>query len=198
MTAEGAAAAPALVVIDPSPAQRERLAAAADALGGVPVVALAPGVLGPAALAALAGARGVVVAWDLGVRAGLDVVEALAHDPATGGVPAALAVEAPTRVHIELALRAGARTVVRRPYDPGEIARALWAGTGSPPAAGADDTSTVVEAAPPGAPGSPAHAAPPATAGVEPPGSDPAAAGAQAFPGATAADPAADSGGEPA
>src|SRR5690606_29007738 len=102
-----ASAPPALVVIDPSPAQRERLLAASDALG-VPLTLLEPQALAPGALAALAGARGVLVAWDLGVRAGLDVVEALARDPATASVPVALAVEAPTRVHVELALRAGA------------------------------------------------------------------------------------------
>lgn len=115
-----------LVVIDPSAAERERLTAAAGQLG-VLVEALDPRDLPPARLAALAGASAVVVAWNLAVRSGLDVVEALAHRRETARVPLAIAADAPTRTLVELSLRAGAWTVLQRPIDPAELARRLLA-----------------------------------------------------------------------
>lgn len=142
MSAAEAGAPARLVVIDPSPAERERLAAAADALG-VPVQGVDPRDLPPARLAALADARAIVVAWDCGVRVGLDVVEALAQHPETAGVPLAVAADAPTRAQVELALRAGARIVLRRPLDPAELARRLLdaeaAEAGEVARAGAED-----------------------------------------------------------
>lgn len=142
MSDPGADAAARLVVIDPSAVERDRLTAAAHELG-VPVEALDPRDLPTARLAALAGARAVVVAWDLAVRCGLDVVEALAHRVETAGVPLAIAADAATRTLVELSLRAGARTVLRRPLDPAELVRRLLAredaGTGGPDPAGSGE-----------------------------------------------------------
>jgi len=126
---ERPAPAPApLVVIDPDAALAARLAAEAEALGRA-VQPLAPGAL-PGALAAAAAAAAVVVAWDCGACAGLDVAEAILG--AADAPPVALGAEAPTRPMVELAVRAGARGVVRRPYDAGELRRRLLDGPGRP------------------------------------------------------------------
>ncbi|HEY8493217.1 MAG TPA: hypothetical protein VIN04_04945 [Myxococcota bacterium] len=125
-----------LVVIDPSAAERERLAAAEQRIGA-PVRALGPDGLRGEARALLARARAVLVAWDLGTQLGLDLVEALAHDPATRAVPVALAADAPTRTMAELALRAGARALLVRPCDPDDLARVLLRGPAPASSAGA-------------------------------------------------------------
>ncbi len=68
-------------------------------------------------------AAAVIVAWDLGGRPGLELVESLAWDEGMEAVPILMASEAPTRGMVTAALRAGARSFVHRPYDAAEIRR---------------------------------------------------------------------------
>jgi hypothetical protein len=71
-------------------------------------------------------AAAVIVAWDLGGRPGLELVEHLAWDESMEGVPILMASEAPTRAMVTAALRAGARSFVHRPYDAAEIRLRLF------------------------------------------------------------------------
>ncbi len=72
-------------------------------------------------------ADAVIVAWQLGGRSGLEFVEHLVHNEQTSGTVALLAHEKATRGMVESALRSGARGFVLRPYDLGEIQKAVAA-----------------------------------------------------------------------
>jgi len=113
-----------LVVVDAGAAVRARVVGFAETLGR-PVRALAPAALAPAALAELARAAAVVVAWDLGGRAGLDLLDALARAGGASQPRLALAADGATRAMVVAAARAGARGFLSRPYDVDELAAFL-------------------------------------------------------------------------
>jgi DNA-binding NarL/FixJ family response regulator len=115
---------PALVVIDADTEERARVEGFAEALGR-PVHAIAPDALRPSALADLANAAAVVVSWDLGGRAGLDVLDAIARRQGATRPRMALASEAATRAMVAAAVRAGAQGFLSRPYDADELAALL-------------------------------------------------------------------------
>ncbi len=115
---------PALVVIDADANERARTEGFAEALGR-PVHAIAPDALLPSALAELANAAAVVVAWDLGGRAGLDVLDAIARRQGATRPRMALASEAATRAMVAAAVRSGAQGFLSRPYDADELAALL-------------------------------------------------------------------------
>ncbi len=66
-------------------------------------------------------AGAVVVPWEVGGRAGLELVDVLRRDPQTAEVPLLMSSEAPTRAMVWAALRAGAQSFVMRPYDGEEL-----------------------------------------------------------------------------
>jgi DNA-binding LytR/AlgR family response regulator len=111
----------ALVVLDPDAGERARVEGFAAQLER-PVQAIAPGTLDPAALDALVDAAAIVVAWDLGGRAGLDWVAALAR--MRRGESPRLAIAAPiaTRPMVVAAQRAGATAFLSHPYESDELA----------------------------------------------------------------------------
>jgi DNA-binding NarL/FixJ family response regulator len=116
---------PALVVIDADASERARVESAAPDLE-CPVRALAPDAVMPPRLGRVTeGALALVVAWDLGGRPGLDVVETLARLPAAKGLRIAMAADAATRAMVSAALRAGATHFLSRPYDVDELRHLL-------------------------------------------------------------------------
>lgn len=115
---------PPLVVIDASPEERARLEASAEELGR-PVLAFDPAGLRAQRILQLEGMAGIVVAWDLGGRSGLDWVEALAPHAAARAIPILMASEAATRARVAMAVRAGAKGFLSRPYDLDELRVAI-------------------------------------------------------------------------
>lgn len=121
--AEGAT----LVVIDPDPSDREAAEDLEDALGR-PVWAVDPEQLTAASFEEFADAAAIVLAWQQGVSSGLDILPALFEHPATAQARVALAAESFTRRKVATALRAGADTVVSKPYVASELAARLGLG----------------------------------------------------------------------
>lgn len=110
-----------LLVVDPDESERGRLEELESSLP-LRVTSIDPADL--VAQLENAGEPGVViVAWDLGGRSGLELVESLACDPRTAGARFALASEAPTRGRVEAAFRAGASGFLFRPYDTEAVGR---------------------------------------------------------------------------
>ncbi len=119
----------ALIVLDGDPAERERIEAMAEELG-VEVWAASPGDLVPErgdTWESLSQAQAVVVAAQFGPRSGLEILQALQWEAGAGHQVRALALDQPTRVWIEAALRAGATTCVLRPLDATELQRKVVA-----------------------------------------------------------------------
>ncbi|MEM7409207.1 MAG: hypothetical protein AAF430_03100 [Myxococcota bacterium] len=73
----------------------------------------------------------IVVPWQLGGRAGLDLAESFLGDPVTSQIPVLLSSEAPTEFMVRSALRAGAHSFLIRPYRADEL-RARILGSSSP------------------------------------------------------------------
>ena len=131
LPAEVAVAQPLLVV-----ASSEEVRAAAEALTeslGTRVAGVAPEEFSLARLAALPRCPGVVFEWTAGDHLALDWLAALASDPRTKHVPAAVACAEPDRRQVRLALEAGARTFLHLPLEADELARRM--GLGADPAA---------------------------------------------------------------
>ena len=98
-----------------------------DALGR-PVWAVDPEQLTAASFEEFADAAAIVLAWQQGVSSGLDILPALFEHPATAQARVALAAESFTRRKVATALRAGADTVVSKPYVASELAARLGLG----------------------------------------------------------------------
>ena len=113
-----------LVVIDADAGERARVEGFADALGR-PVHGIAPDSVLPSSLAEFARGAGVVVAWDLGGRSGLDLLDAIARVAGTARPRMALAAEGATRAMVVAAVRAGAQGFLSRPYDADELGTLL-------------------------------------------------------------------------
>ncbi len=111
-----------IFVIDPSEDERQQVEELEAELARR-VTGLDPNELVPDQREELATASLVIVAWDLGGRPGLELVESLAWDEQTEGVPILMSSEAPTRGMVAAALRAGAQSFLHRPYDANEIRR---------------------------------------------------------------------------
>ena len=72
--------------------------------------------------------RVLVVPWDMGGRSGLEFLEALRRDERLAGVRIVIASDAPTRGQVLAAMRAGAFSFLRRPYERAEIESRLLGG----------------------------------------------------------------------
>ncbi len=122
------APAGAVVFIDAAPPDPDRGQEIEAALGRS-CHWLEPAALNADAMEDLAQAAAIVIAFDLGGRCGLDLLEAFSRDERTHGVRMAIATATPTRGSVAAALRAGARSVLFQPYDAEEIDRRLFRGT---------------------------------------------------------------------
>lgn len=70
-------------------------------------------------------ASAFVICWDLGIRSGADLLELVRHDPALSDRSVLIAMEAPTRAAVQMAMALGADGVCCKPYDAEEIAGLL-------------------------------------------------------------------------
>ncbi len=141
------AAPGALVFVSADEADREG-AEALEPLLGVPVVTVAPPQLESDMFEELAESSAVVLDWDLGVCTGLDALFTLRRHATTRHVPVALASARPTRGMVTTAIREGARTFLRKPWNLEEVAgRLLPAGYELPSQQG-EDEAAAAEAGP--------------------------------------------------
>jgi CheY-like chemotaxis protein len=127
---------PAVVLLDPC-VEPELLRSIEAELGRsiriVEPLPLDPDLPGPGDLA-------VIVPLDLGAVSGIDLVESLRARAESDGVPIAVTSAEPTRRRVRAALRAGATTWLRQPYEPDDWKKRLGpileaAGQGRDPAA---------------------------------------------------------------
>jgi len=102
---------------------------------GREVVTLDPCLLDAEAFGQIGQAAAVVVPWDLGSQAGLDIVEALRSDERMQETPIVMSAPEPTRAAVSLALKAGACGFIFEPLEAAEIRPHL-----------AMDSSTAIEA----------------------------------------------------
>lgn len=124
MPAEGGDERP-LVVLARDGDEETGIASLSDL--GREVVTLDPGLLDGEAFSRLGDAVAVIVPWDLGSQAGLDVVEALRTDERTQHTPIVMSSAAPTRAAVRMALKAGATGFIFQPLDPDDVRRHLAA-----------------------------------------------------------------------
>lgn len=127
-----------LLVIEPDADERARLEAAANELG-CEVRGVDPAELGGDPCEDLGEAGALVIAWDLGGRAGLDLLATLRRDPRTAAVPVALCKHAPTRAMVRAALAAGARTFLWAPVSAETLQERLLVYAAEPEATDAPD-----------------------------------------------------------
>ena len=109
----------ALVFVDPELSQED-----ADGIGealGVKTSRVDDSELLAGDADALDAALAVVVAWDLAGQTALDLVESLCRTERAVEVPVVVASAEPTRGRVMAALRAGATSFARRPYDVEEL-----------------------------------------------------------------------------
>ncbi len=116
-----------LLIFDADPEARDRLEELGEAEGRE-VTAIDPSDFGDETWESLTEVRGIVIAWDLGGRSGLELLERLVRDERSHGLPIAMAHPAPTREMVGVALRQGARGFLIQPYELAEVDQTLLAG----------------------------------------------------------------------
>ncbi len=115
-----------VVIIDPDGEERDRIEEVGEQKGRE-IAAIDPAEFDDDSRESIEEADAVIVAWQLGGRSGLELVEHLVRHEQTSGTPALLAHDLAHRGMVESALRAGARGFVLRPYDVEEIEKAVTA-----------------------------------------------------------------------
>ena len=66
-----------------------------------------------------------IVCWNLGIRAGADLIEEIRSNPRLEGKCVLVAVKEPTKTVVSWAMSLGADAVCSLPYDPGEVGERL-------------------------------------------------------------------------
>lgn len=66
-----------------------------------------------------------IVCWNLGIRAGADLIEEIRSNPRLEGKCVLVAVKEPTKTVVTWAMSLGADAVCSLPYDPGEVGERL-------------------------------------------------------------------------
>lgn len=66
-----------------------------------------------------------IISWDLGVRSGADLLEAVRHNPLLAEKTVLIATSEPTTSLVRCAIELGADGVCMKPYDAEEIAKLL-------------------------------------------------------------------------
>ncbi len=118
-----------LFIVEPDADERERLEEQVEKLERE-IQVVGPEELDDDAYDAMADAQGIVVAWDLAGRSGVELVEHLAREPGTREATLVLSHVQPTRTEVAVGLRAGARSLVMRPYDIEELDGAIRSARG--------------------------------------------------------------------
>ncbi|MFO0687182.1 MAG: hypothetical protein U0900_00560 [Myxococcota bacterium] len=113
-----------LVVVDPDGASRSAAEGLEEALSR-PVFAVDPSEFKPADSEEIQNAAAFVLCWDLGFRCAADLIEGLRADPAYADRKILVALDAPTRRLVLLAMELGADGVCLRPWDGEALAAAL-------------------------------------------------------------------------
>jgi CheY-like chemotaxis protein len=112
--------APGLVVVDPDAASRARVEELERALG-LPIFAVDPSEFDAKECEEIQRAAAFVVCWDLGFRSGVDMLEELRANEAFKGRKVLIAMDAPTRNLVRVAIELGADAVCHRPWDEEEL-----------------------------------------------------------------------------
>lgn len=112
--------APGLVVVDPDAGSRTRAEELEEALG-LPIFAVDPSEFDPKECEEIQRAAAFVVCWDLGVRCGLDMLEELRASEDFKHRKVLVAMDAPTRNLVRVAIELGADAVCHRPWDAEEL-----------------------------------------------------------------------------
>lgn len=113
-----------VVFVDPDGASRSAAEGLEEALAR-PVFAVDPSEFKPADSEEIQNAAAFVLCWDLGFRCAADLVEGLRADEAYSDRKILIAMEAPTRSLVLLAMELGADGVCLRPWDGEALAAAL-------------------------------------------------------------------------
>jgi hypothetical protein len=95
-----------------------------DALG-LPIFAVDPSEFDAKDCEEIQRAAAFVVCWDLGFRCGADMLEELRANDAFRGRKVLVAMDAPTRALVRLAVELGADAVCHRPWDEQELRSGL-------------------------------------------------------------------------
>ena len=119
-TADIAEEIESVAVIDPILEERQKAEELEEDLD-FSILALDPQDVDPEDFDELAEAGAYFVEWDLGVRSGLEVLEALRADERTLGKPIVMASAAPTASMVKTALAAGADGFIHKPYRADEL-----------------------------------------------------------------------------
>lgn len=117
-------AAPSLVLIDPDPISRNAGEDLEDDLDQ-PVFALDSMDFDPETSEEVADADAFVICWDLGFRAGADLVEEIRQNELLADRVVLVASDSPTRSLVRRAFLSGADGVCTLPYDAEEVAQRL-------------------------------------------------------------------------
>jgi len=133
--AEAEAERSGIVVVEPDEKARNLVEALEGEIGR-PVFAIDPSEFDPEASEDIQKAEAFVVCWDLGIRCGADLLEAIRASALLSDRKVLIAMDAPTRNLVAIAMRLGADGVCHRPYDADELAAGLErAGLARPEAA---------------------------------------------------------------
>ena len=114
----------AFVLIEPDSDERDRMEELGDE-NGREITAMDPQDFGEDSYETIAESGAVVLAWDLGGRSGLELLEHLVREPRTREIPVLVAHDQVTRPMVECVMAAGGRGFVLRPYRLEDIDRAL-------------------------------------------------------------------------
>ena len=68
-----------------------------------------------------------IVCWNLGIRAGVDILEEIRSNPRLANKKVIVAIEEPTKTIVRWAMTLGADAVCALPYDPQEVGERLEA-----------------------------------------------------------------------
>jgi DNA-binding NarL/FixJ family response regulator len=112
--------APGLVVVDPDAASRTRAEELEGALG-LPIFAVDPSEFDAKECEEIQRAAAFVVCWDLGFRCGVDLLEELRANEAFKDRKILIAMDAPTRNLVRVAIELGADGVCHRAWDEEEL-----------------------------------------------------------------------------
>lgn len=117
---DAAAEQSAIIVVDPDPVSRNAAEDLEDDLDRQ-VVAMDSMDFDPEASEEIVEAGAFVIAWDLGIRSGADLVEKIRSDDRLADRPVIVATASPNASMVRAALAVGADSVCRIPYDGEEV-----------------------------------------------------------------------------
>ncbi|MFK7898867.1 MAG: hypothetical protein AB8G23_23760 [Myxococcota bacterium] len=122
------AATRSLIVVDPDPAARNRAEDLEDDLE-IQVIAMDSMEFETESSEEVLGASAFIIAWDLGIRSGLDLLEEIRRHESLADLPVLISTEAPVPGLVKCALQNGADSVCLRLYDGEEVKAKLAAAT---------------------------------------------------------------------